>query len=401
MLPPEIAYISFDTVPAPKGAATHIEAFTFALAQHYDRVNLVTVSPTADQQQWGDRWPGVYQVALPAIGRTLVDRVMDFRQRLWQWCQGRYFDVIHIRSVFEGLPIALNKAQVCRHLILEVNGLPSIELKYRYPQVADDRELMHKLRSQEQICLDAADAVITPSPVTRDYLIQAYRVSPSRITVIPNGVDIETIRYQPPSLAQTLNPFRLLYFGTLSAWQGVAIALDAVGLYRREAAAQLTIIGPGRADQIAHLHRLATKLEIGDGVQILEPMPQTDLVTYMHQADAIAAPLTANDRNLIQGCCPLKVLEGMASGTPVITSDLPVVTALGQSETHFLAVHPGSAKAIKDAMLRLQQSPDLRQRLSITARRQIEQTYTWTQAGQSLLNLYQTGVGVGRPTGFK
>ncbi|MBD0268525.1 MAG: glycosyltransferase family 4 protein [Cyanobacteria bacterium Co-bin8] len=383
-----IAYFSFDTVPAPKGAATHIEAFVKTLGATVGPVQLVTVAATPNAEETA-RWPGVYHTALPALGKTLIDRVIDFRQRLWHWLQGRHFEVIQVRSIFEGLPIALNREQFCRYLIFEVNGLPSIELKYRYPQVADDRELMHKLRSQEHLCLHAATHIITPSPITRDYLIQAYGVPAEKLTVIPNGVDLGLIPYQPPALGNPLEPLQLLYFGTLSAWQGVSLALDALALYCRDFEAELTVIGPARSDQITALEKLADRWQVADRLHILPPLPQIELVRYLHKADAIAAPLTANDRNMVQGCCPLKVLEGMASGTPVITSDLPVVTALGQPEIHFLTTPPGSAKGIKEAMVRLRQDGDLRQRLSSQARQQVEQHYTWEQAGAQLVAVYE------------
>jgi glycosyltransferase involved in cell wall biosynthesis len=109
----------------------------------------------------------------------------------------------------------------------------------------------------------------------------------------------------------------------------------------------------------------------------------------MHQADAIVAPLTSNDRNLIQGCCPLKVLEGMASGTPVITSDLPVVRELGMDGVHLLLVQPGSAKAIKDALLRFRTEPNLRIKMAIAARQQIAAHYTWAEASVALVAAYE------------
>ena len=55
--------------------------------------------------------------------------------------------MVQFRSIFEGLPLLRLKPRP--RLIFEVNGLPSIELKYRYPKVVDDRELMRKLVAQE------------------------------------------------------------------------------------------------------------------------------------------------------------------------------------------------------------------------------------------------------------
>jgi glycosyltransferase involved in cell wall biosynthesis len=387
--PSRLAYISFDTVPAPKGAAIHIAAFAKALAQTYGALNLVTVSPKTIATHSIEVGSTIAHTALPALGNTLIARVLYFRQQLGQWFQTQpRFDAIQIRSIYEGFPIAQRKSQLCDRLIFEVNGLPSIELKYRYPAVAEDKELQQKLLAQEQVCLDTADQIITPSSVTQVYLEQR-GVPAHKIQVIPNGVDLDLFRHQLPSQTTLLSPLRLLYFGTLSSWQGVTLALEALGFYCRDFPAELTVVAAAKPSQIQALQSLAAKLGVGDRLTILEPLSQSELVMQMHQADAIVAPLTANDRNLIQGCCPLKVLEGMASGTPVITSELPVVEAIATHEIHALLVKSGSAKAIRDAMLKLRQDALLRSQLSRQARQHIEQNYTWERANQALVKTYQ------------
>jgi glycosyltransferase involved in cell wall biosynthesis len=396
---PHLAYISFDTVPAPKGAAIHIVAFARTLASAFGEIQLVTVSPNSEVTDSQDFSPGVVQTTLPAVGDTLIHRVLYFRAMLESWWKGRQFDVIHLRSIYEGFPIAVNKEKLCKCLIFEVNGLPSIELKYRYPAVADDRELLHKLRVQEKICLDAADLIVTPSTVTRDYL-QTRGVESEKICVIPNGVDLSIFTYSarqegiddsiPNPKSQIPNCFRLLYFGTLSAWQGVNLAIEALALANHDFPTELIVIGQGRSQQLVALRKLAQKLNVQEQLTILETMSQVQLVQHIHQADAIVAPLTPNDRNLVQGCCPLKVLEAMATGTPVIASDMPVVRELGTDGEHFLLVKPGSAKAIKDAVLRLIQEPELAPHLAIAARKRIEKYYTWQQAGAALVEAYKS-----------
>jgi len=387
-----VAYVSFDVVPSHKGAAIHIESFVRALAQAQAnkktnrKVELVTVAAQATAMTRVN-WPNVNHTVLPAVGKTLIDRVLCFQAHLRTWLQGRAFETIQVRSIFEGMVIAQNKEQLCRSLIFEVNGMPSIELKYRYPKVADDLELMNKLLVQEQICLETADHIVTPSPITQQYLINR-GISAAKIQVIPNGINLSCLSYQPPRPIPTIQILNMLYFGTLSAWQGVELAIEALALYRREHDAQLTIVGPARGQQAEQLMKLARKLGVAEQVHILPAKPQAELTALMHQADVIIAPLKANDRNLVQGCCPMKVLEGMGSGTPMITSNLPVTLSLGENEKHFLAVRPGSAKAIKDAMLRLRTDLALRMRLSREGRSHVVSHYSWERSHQALLQLH-------------
>jgi glycosyltransferase involved in cell wall biosynthesis len=100
--------------------------------------------------------------------------------------------------------------------------------------------------------------------------------------------------------------------------------------------------------------------------------------------------LISNDRNLVQGCCPLKLLEAMASGTPVIASDLPVVRCIATGGREAMLVRPGSAKAIKEGLVYLRDNPCFARQLSLNARSRVENHFTWTLAGQKLRQAYRT-----------
>lgn len=378
------SYICFDTVPAPKGAATHIEAFARELAAAFGRLELVTVAAGAEPAGPVERWPGVFHTELPATGRSLIDRALSFRANLARWLAGRDLAAVQFRGIFEGTPLL--RLQPAPRLIFEVNGLPSIELKYRYPRAADDRELTLKLVSQERACLRAADLIVTPSAVTARFLAGRRGAAASRIAVIPNGVDPELFRFEPARSAD--GPFRMLYFGTLSPWQGVDLAVRALAAIAPHTPATLTIIGSGTRRRKALLD-LAAKLGVGERMELCEPVSQRELVERLHGSHAALAPLAWNDRNALQGCCPLKILEAMAAGTPVIASNLEVVRELGADEEHFLLVKPGSVDQLAAAALRLCGDRALGARLAQAARRRVEERYTWRQAGAVLVRAYE------------
>src|SRR5260370_41348857 len=114
----------------------------------------------------------------------------------------------------------------------------------------------------------------------------------------------------------------------------------------------LTILGGGRDRQRDALWSLAAKLGVGNRVTILPAVSQADLVDHLHRSHAVLALLALNDRNVEQGCCPLKILEAMAAGVPMIATDLPVVRELGP---HMLLVEPGSVDEAAQAILRLRE----------------------------------------------
>lgn len=387
-----VAYVVFDRLAAPKGAAVHIGAFARALGRGFGAVDLVGI---ADGESHGTApfaaADNVRVVELPARGANLIERVNDFRRHLARWWDRRTVDVLHFRSIFEGYPLALHKRRVCRRLVFEVNGLPSIELKYHHPAVADDRELLHKLRAQEQVCIEAADLLVTVSEVTAAHLRQR-GADPRRIRVIPNGVDPTLFDYVPPLLLReplaSGRALTLLYNGTLAAWQGVYRAIEALGLLLAERPARLLLLGPGSPRRRHDIALFCERLGVAAHVDVLEPGPQQAVVQALHRCDVALAPLLRNDRNVVQGCCPLKVLEAMACGAPLVASDLPVVDCLARHEREALLVKPGSTKELCGAIGRLVQAPDLAVRLAAAARQRVEEQFTWQRAGDELLEAY-------------
>ncbi len=391
---PRLAYASFDRFPSPKGAATHIESFVSALSRHYGQLDLFTVAPIPEETTvCAAPSHHVNHFPLLAEGAHLFERVEHFRVQMWRRLiesvdRGGQFDVFHFRSIFEGYPVAKNKSTFCKQLIYEVNGLPSIELKYHYPQVAEDQELLKKIRHQEQVCLQAADRIVTVSEVNARHLF-SLGVPNERVTVIRNGADLSVFETtgKPPAFGAA-EPIRLLYCGGLTAWQGVAHAVEALALINRDRPAVLTVVGPARPRQRKWLDNLAYDLGVYDRLTRLPPVSRQALAKLHHESQIVLAPLTKNDRNTKQGCCPLKVLEAMASGVPLIASDLEVVRELVDSEREAILVRPGSGKAIKDAVFRLIHEQGLAASLATAARRRIEAGGGWLAAQQQLLGVY-------------
>lgn len=399
-----IVYCCFDRFPSPKGAATHVAQFVSALGNQFGSVDLVTLpsgylpdhSGDNPHSQWSSS--GVSHFQLKATGSNLIDRVAQFRRNQLRWWKEQYFNrnqrprVVHFRSIFEGYPIAREKKLFCESLVFEVNGLPSIELKYHYPKVAGDEEFLNKIRQQEQACLDAADLIITVSEVTRRHLI-FHGVPEQKIHTIPNGVDLKIFSNDRPALRsadEIRSELKVIYTGTTSPWQGVQHAIEAIALYRRDAEATLRLVGPSRKKEQNAIESLIRKLKLEDYVSLEPAVSKQQLNRMYHQADVMLAPLTRCDRNTNQGCCPLKILEAMAAGIPVVSSRLAVVEELIDDGINGMLVRPNSGKAIKDALQQLVDQADCRHAMVTAARKKIEQMYCWSNATSKLIELYES-----------
>ena len=105
-------------------------------------------------------------------------------------------------------------------------------------------------------------------------------------------------------------------------------------------------------------------------------------------ADVCAAPLTVSRRNMLQGCCPIKVLEYMAAGRPIVASRLPVVRELLSHEETALLCKPDRPRHLADAIRRFLDDPALGRRLGGEAARAARERFTWERHNDAVATSY-------------
>jgi len=390
-----------DVVPAPKGAATHITQFVRGLVGAGYQVDLITAgeSPTGGSVPYlgqdPDGFEGARHFRVPLNPEAnFLERAASFDEAIATHIAAQpQYDVHHYRSVWGGLAAAQGR-RPGTGTIFEVNGLPSIELKYHYPGI-ETTPLIDKIREQELFLLANSDAVITVSEVTRQFLI-SLGVSKGKLTVIPNGItphDFDTAN-QVSTAASEIEGERncpvLLYVGTLAEWQGLETLLQALPLIRERHPAVLRLLGPGRSRHRKALRKAARKLGIEEFVELGEAVPHHAVPAEIQAAVVCIAPLALNDRNLVQGCCPLKVLEYMAAGRPIVAANLPVVRELMREDMDGLLFFPGDPADLARQVTALLDNPDRAAQLGEQAAQRVREHFTWHAAVKRLLKVVGT-----------
>ena len=390
-----ILYIALDIVPAPKGAATHITQFVRGLVSAGYDVDLFTVGEGQESAtnelpviETGEYEGARHFRALLAPDANFLARATAFDQAVARHLtQQPPYNVHHYRSVWGGLAAALSRTSGTNTLF-EVNGLPSIELKYHYPGV-EGTPLIDKIREQELALLAHSDAVITVSEVTRQFLI-SLGVPRSKLTVIPNGITPRDFKEDAVERALDLQggPI-LLYVGTLAEWQGLETLLHALPLIRERFPARLRLLGPGRSRHRKALRKLARKLGVEEALELAEPVPHNQVPEVLQSAAVCVAPLALNDRNVVQGCCPLKVLEYMAASRPIVAANLPVVRELVREDVDGLLFFPGDPADLARQVCALLDDPQKAAHLGRKAAQRVHDRFTWHNAVKKLLVMYQ------------
>jgi glycosyltransferase involved in cell wall biosynthesis len=380
-----VLYSAFDIVPSPKGASTHILYNLRGLVNHSFDVQLITpgdgVLPLDDTLE-GARVTRVTQ----DLSQNFLARAADFGRAVMRHVAlSAPYDVVHYRSVWCGLPLAQARHKHGYKTLFEVNGLPSVELKYHYPGI--EPELLMKIKEQELATLHLSDAIICPSHVTRDYLA-SLGLDRGRVTVIPNGVSPSDFSPSPLPEREGRVP-TLLYTGTLADWQGLDVLIKALPKIIEQQAVRLQIVGRGRSRQRKILAKYIRKLGLVDYVSVLPAVPHHEVPALIAAADVCVAPLGLNDRNVTQGACPIKLLEYMASGRPMLASNMPIVRELVREDVDALLFSPNDPDDLARQALALLNDLELSKRLAESACERVLSKFTWHESQKKLVKVYE------------
>lgn len=378
--PPQTLYAAFDVYPSAKGAATHIHHMARTLFR-FGKGGVLHVLGHPDLPVYQEEPGNVYIRRFSAAIPHYLDRAQAYMDHLAETLE-EYPEVklFHFRDIWSGLPILKHKKSGLT--VFEVNGLPSIELPYHYPEIT--RPTLAKIRELEDRCLEQTDYILTPAAVLKEHLIRR-GVSADKITVLPNGAESPQFVDASPRIR---DPF-ILYFGALQSWQGVDVLLKAFAGLQDYPDLQLVICASSRRRYVKAYRKLAERLGIGEKVHWLYQLSKPELNLWIRQALISVAPLKETARNLEQGCSPLKIFESWACGTAVVASDLPAVREIMTRDEQGKLVRPDRPAILSRALRFLLDEPEERERLADNGKQWVEAHYHWDRIENRLIQYYE------------
>jgi glycosyltransferase involved in cell wall biosynthesis len=290
--------------------------------------------------------------------------------------------IVQFRDPWGGVPLLSRPHRYAS--VYEVNALPSIELPHAFPGIAP--RTLEKLRADERFCLEQCDVIVTPSHTTAK-LIETLGIARNKLHVIPNGADIP--RTQTHARPSSAPEHYLIYFGAMQSWQGIDTLLRAFSRLADLESLQLIMCGSRRSREARRAERFADKLGLTPRMQWHWQLSAAELTPWVAHADLSIAPLRECARNVVQGCAPLKILESMACGVPVIASDLPPVRELLCDGREGRLIAPDRPAELARAIRVLMAYPEQRKTLGARARERVAQEFTWDAALMQLRALYR------------
>jgi glycosyltransferase involved in cell wall biosynthesis len=236
------------------------------------------------------------------------------------------------------------------------------------------------------------DHLIAVSHATKDEMVAA-GIPENLVSVIHNGIDTDTWspRHATSALREELGLDQACpvigYVGRIMPEKDLDTWLRAAALVARQyPEAQFVLVGEGRdGDTLGQLQHLATELGIAEQVHF--PGYRAHLLPVYGSFDLFV--LSSRREGL-----PNSILEAMAVGLPVVTTDVAGTSELVLDGQTGYVIPQGEVDRLAHAMVTLVADKQLRQRMGHAGRERIEREFSFTRRLQRIEELYARVLGI-------
>lgn len=253
-------------------------------------------------------------------------------------------------------------------------GIPSLIMNMLTPPHEPNwfRRLLMKetLRTYDHVSSQSAAS-------TREW-IRFARLPEAGCSYVWNGVDVTRFESGERRKRMAGDVFNVVSVGRLHPMKGFPDLIDAVALVNDH---RMRVVILGEGDQQSSLQRRIDGHHLGDRVTLCGHVENPEL--FLKGADCFCLPSVSHES------CPAVVLEAMASGLPVITSDfgpLPEINIHGETG---LVTPAGDAEKLAQALRRLMDDPGLCLFMGGKGKLRAQQCFSTDRMVEEMLRLYE------------
>jgi len=205
--------------------------------------------------------------------------------------------------------------------------------------------LIRLFEKMENACLHSADAVITICPDLYDYVNGIIRDKEKHILIENSLFDTVNVKSDgagssgyssnlgnsiESSIALPEGKRFVVYVGTLEPYQGINLLVGSFRKVVDENPDVFLLIVGGTADQIKNFRKMADDAGIGNQCLFTGRVPQSLAKKYMQVASVLVSPRSSGTNT------PLKIYEFLASGIPIVATDIHSHTQVLDQDVAFL-----------------------------------------------------------------
>ena len=329
-------------------------------------------------------WIRICRIVFKTFFQSSLRRSAPFSNQMKFVIQGANFDrfllntshpILHVHHAEYRQYICQELLKVCKPIVATVHGVSAV--------VNGGPDWLVKMI---RVNYQRASRLIAVSNYVKEVIVRQ-GADPDKITVIPNGVDVDT--FSPAETGWIRDRLKLsresniiLFVGSLKSTKGVDVLLRALNrCVSKHIRLRLIIIGTGREQK--NLEAMARHLGIRDRVTFAGDIPHNEMPLWYRACDIFTLPSYAEGFGIA-------ALEAMACEKAVVVSQPPFGShdAVKHEKTGLL-VDYGNVDQLAGALDRLISGPELTRSLGIAARKAAKQKFSWRTVGSETAQVYR------------
>ena len=351
------------------GVASHITMLSAQFREWGHSVKIIAPCSSPERITDEDFVPMGRPVPVPSGGSIArVSFSIWLRPRIKQFLRQESFDVIHLHEPFAGV--------VPLSVLSLANSVESVSVAtfhtYRGTRlygIGGKRIVMPLFRRlQGRIAVSESAFQFVSRHFPGDYQI------------IPNGINVDEFADADPIPQLMDGKINLLFLGRLEKRKGLRYLLGAYSKLKWDwPELRLIVVGPGKPDDESY--RIMSERNLQD-VLFVGNVSDHEKARYFKSAHIYCSPATGRES------FGIVLLEAMASGTPVVATDIAGFAGVVSHGDNGLLVPPKKEEELADAILTLLRDPGLRTRLAVSGVARADE-FRWERVAAKVIDYYQ------------
>lgn len=379
-----IAYLALVEIDIANACLIHTRETSEQLAAMGHEMTMILPRPLRMQT-----WAGVHHTWVRWWGFDRRGQLAFFIDSAWQLIQmhrRQPFDILYVRELVRHPFLPLLVRWLRLPLFVEVNGWALDDFRL---SGASRRELRAIAQSQRKL-FQAAAGIVVSTAGNAEKVVARYGISSQEILVQELGTN--TAHFIPGDQKQARRVLGLppeaqivLFAGSFHPHHDLGTLVDAFARLASEYAdLVLMLVGQG-----AEWKRIRQRLEssgVMGQVRMFDARPYDEIPLYFQAADIGVLPLTIKKVRQQNGALATKLWDYMATGLPVVVTDMPDSASYALLKNLACVVPPEDPQAMANGLRDLLSHADLCARLSAASLDYVRKYRTWRQAAAQTAN---------------
>jgi glycosyltransferase involved in cell wall biosynthesis len=220
--------------------------------------------------------------------------------------------------------------------------------------------------------------IVSITHSSKNYLIKKFNIKQGLIEVLPDAVDLDKFPKAKYFEREGKKKLRIGYVGHLYKGRGIDTVLEIAKFFSKF---KFEIVG-GDKEDIMYWKTIVERKKIKN-VFLKGFIAPCKIPFYLSYMDILLMPyqkkvcVAGNVGDTSKWMSPMKMFDYMASGKPIIASNLPILREVLRNRENCILVPCNNIIKWKEEIEFLLNNPDFAIKIGMTARKEVEKKYTW------------------------